>query len=271
MKKTSFTLLFLLGFSLLNAQNNCLDFDGTDDYVNIPGLSTNGFSGLTIEAWVYAHSFNTPGTPDNNISEIAGREASSLLRIGDEDSGELDENDKAQFVITTSNGDKKCSGTSDLALNTWYHIAGTYDGSNMRLYVNGILEKTVSHTGNIVSVADQQIGGTTTERYFDGMMDEVRIWNDARSETEIRANMYEELAGTKTGLVAYYKLNETSSTTANDSQTSGTYDGTLNGGFNFADNALPSSAFLAPRTAWISMEDQLVTTIMLIKLQMLHQ
>jgi len=252
-----FLLIIVLAMSAsLFAQNNALDFDGTNDYVNISGLSTDGFSGLTIEAWVYAHSFNTSGSPDNNISEIAGKEETSLLRIGDEASGELVENDKAQFVITTSAGTKKCSGTSDLALNTWYHIAGTYDGTNKRLYVNGVLEKTVAHSGNIVSSAGQQIGGTIGQRYFDGMIDEVRIWNDARTEIEIRGNMYQELAGTEDNLVAYYKLNETAGTTANDNQSSGTHDGTLTD--MSGDEWETSPAFFGPKNA-LTFSDDYVT------------
>lgn len=197
---------------------NALDFDGSDDYVNISGLNTNGFTGLTIEAWVNARTFN-PQSPDNYISSLVGNET-SLLRIGDDDPAELQANNKVQFVISTSAGSKKCSGTSDLTQNTWYHIVGTYDGSDMSLYVNGILENTVSHSGNIASAAGQKIGGAyvggANTRLLDGYIDEVRIWNVARTEQEIRENMCQTLEGNETGLVAYYRMNESSGTSLPD-------------------------------------------------------
>ena len=228
MKAKAFLLIMLLmGLCThLMAQNNALDFDGSDDYISITGLSSNGFSGITIEAWVYPHSFNDPN-PDAMISNVAGHnDASSLLRIGDTDTGELEDNDIPQFVVRTSSGTKKCSGTTEMQINKWYHIAGTYDGSNLRIYVNGILEKTVAHTGNITnSLSAMEIGGSGSDRYYDGLMDEVRIWNDARAQDEIRQNMYREISSPGSNLIAYYKLNETTGTTAID--TKGSYNGTL--------------------------------------------
>ncbi|MBU2650650.1 MAG: LamG domain-containing protein [Bacteroidetes bacterium] len=221
----SIVLLWILGINSM-AQNNLLDFAGDNDYISITGLSSNGFSGITIEAWVYPHSFNDP-VPDARISNVAGHnDASSLLRIGDSHPGELEDNDIPQFVVTTGSGNKKCTGTTQMLVNKWYHIAGTYDGSNLRIYVNGILEKTVAHTGNITNgMSTMEIGGSGTERYFDGLMDEVRIWNDARTQDEIRQNMYREIISPGSDLVAYYKLNETTGTTAID--TKGSFNGTL--------------------------------------------
>lgn len=232
MKKPTLILFALLGIMLIaNAQNNALHFNGDNDYVNITNLGMQGWEVITIEAWVYAYSFN-PLNPDNYISNIAGTDdASSLLRIGDNHDGELISDNTPQFVIETTSGTARCSATTQMITNTWYHIAGTYDGTNLKIYVNGILEKTVSHTGNIVSNASNVInlGGATGDRYLDGQMDEVRIWNVAHSESEINSSMCFELTGSESNLVAYYKLNETTGTTAYDFQTGGTYNGTLSG------------------------------------------
>ncbi|MCK4641080.1 MAG: T9SS type A sorting domain-containing protein, partial [Candidatus Marinimicrobia bacterium] len=106
--------------------------------------------------------------------------------------------------------------------DTWHHVAGTFDGSNVKIYVDGVLKDTEERTANIVSTtADLNIGifrdGVNKE--FKGKIDEVRIWNDARTETEIRTNMCKTLAGNETGLVAYYKMTDGSGTSLTDNST----------------------------------------------------
>ena len=121
----------------------------------------------------------------------------------------------------------------------WYHIAGTYDQSTgeQRLYVNGLL---VEHR-NVGSITIQKserpltVGcywGTdpydcnVTRNYFDGTIDEVRVWNKARTEEEIRAAMCQKLRGNEPGLVAYYRFDEGPGSSATTDLT-GNVDGTL--------------------------------------------
>jgi hypothetical protein len=228
--KHLFTLAIILTFSKSAfAQNNMLEFDGTNDYVSISSINLNGESQITLEAWVHPESFNT--IFDNYISNIVGYEnADALLRIGDNDGSNMVDDNRMQFVITTGSGNKKCNGTIELSQNQWYHVAGTYDGSNLRLYVNGVLDASVSHSGILsVSVPEIILGAGTVsgsdDRCLDGFIDEVRVWTTARTQTQIRQNMYRELSGSESGLFAYYKLNETSGTSASDSKSS--YNGSL--------------------------------------------
>jgi concanavalin A-like lectin/glucanase superfamily protein len=76
-------------------------------------------------------------------------------------------------------------------LNTWSHLAMTYNGSSMRLYVNGALVATRAQTGNAtVSTGVLRIGGNGVwGEYFTGAIDEVRIYNRALSAAEIQADM----------------------------------------------------------------------------------
>ncbi len=241
-----FTFIFILSYNI-QAQNNALELAGDDDYVSITDLNLDGFSALTFEAWVYPHTFN-PQSPDSYISNILGQtDESGLLRIGDDDAGAMQDNDRAQFVVKTTSGEKKCNGTTQMSTNRWYHLAGTYDGSNVKIYINGVLEDTKAHSGNINSTSSIVLmGGTTSNnRYFDGLMDEVRIWSSSRTQEEIRQNMYVELSDSEIGLLAYYKLNEVDGSTA-VADAKGTYHGSLN---NMSGNEWEtSSSFFGPKT-----------------------
>src|SRR5678816_1771512 len=82
-------------------------------------------------------------------------------------------------------------GTASLAVNTWSHIAVTYDGANLRLYVNGTQVSSVARTGTIpTSTNPLQLGGDSIYgQYFAGAMDEVRIYNRALSAAEVVSDM----------------------------------------------------------------------------------
>jgi Concanavalin A-like lectin/glucanases superfamily len=88
-------------------------------------------------------------------------------------------------------GDKAVVGPGVLPLNTWSHLAMTYNGATMRLYVNGVLVSSRAQTGNtVVSAGAVQIGGNTVwGEFFSGAIDEVRIYKRALSATEIQADM----------------------------------------------------------------------------------
>ena len=78
-----------------------------------------------------------------------------------------------------------------IALNTWTHLATTYDGANQRLYINGVLVATKAQTGAIAAANQPlRIGGNNVSgEFFQGLIDEVRIYNRALSAAEITADM----------------------------------------------------------------------------------
>jgi concanavalin A-like lectin/glucanase superfamily protein len=91
---------------------------------------------------------------------------------------------------------------------SWHHLAGTYDGSDMRLFIDGALEAAQTYgaistnlSGGAIRVG--QINGEADQ--FDGQIDELRIWNVARTASEIQANEEQEIA-VQTGLVAYWRF-----------------------------------------------------------------
>ena len=180
---------------------NCLDFDGTGDYVDCGSKTLTG-SSITLECWVNVDVFQSV---EPLISSLIGSESegnAALLRLGD---GEW-VNNKAQFVLYFGSDQVKLDGTTELAANTWYHIAGVYsDGSGMKLYINGKLDASNDQSGSFTSNTNFYIASNDgTGRYLDGSIDEVRIWSDARTASEIREYMCKNIGCSESGLTAYY-------------------------------------------------------------------
>ncbi len=225
--KTALIILtvFFLNIQFVIAQNNCLQFDGNNDYVSISDLYLSGYSAFTVETWVYLKTFNENAGDDKISNIVRGGDECIVLRIGD--SGI--ENDRPQFVVDFGSGQIKLNANTQLKADHWYHLAGVYDGSTMKLYINGILDNSVSQSGTVKTTSEMTIlGGSNTEtRLIDGYIDDTKLWNDARTESEIRQNMHRELTdpSSEVNLVAYYKYNESSGTTLTDAK--GSYNGSL--------------------------------------------
>ncbi|MBN2667662.1 MAG: LamG domain-containing protein [Bacteroidales bacterium] len=226
--KTTFTYFLILTATIaLFSQNNALVFDGSNDYVDCSTINLSG-SSITLECWVKVDNFNDPG---QGVISLIGTEQSgnsAFLRLGD--GGVPLALNKVQFVLLIGGTQIKLNGSQALTSNTWYHIAGVYDSSTgMKIYINGNLDVSNSQSGNFVSnslfyIGNNKIGDT---RFIDGCIDEVRVWNNARTKAEIRQNMYCELSdpSSEANLIAYYQFNETSGTILTDSK--GSLDGTL--------------------------------------------
>ncbi len=98
------------------------------------------------------------------------------------------------FQMATNNGFYVCLNTQPTVQNTWYHAAATYDGSIIKYYINGCLINSIPASGNLVTndfltgIGMQSQNPTATTENFRGNIDEVRIWNVARTEQEILAD-----------------------------------------------------------------------------------
>ncbi|MBI9033074.1 MAG: T9SS type A sorting domain-containing protein [Bacteroidales bacterium] len=198
----------------LMAQNFALDLDGADDKVGVlDSPELNPQNALTIEAWINAEEWQSSiwagvivgkqGTnPDKGYCLTAG------------------ENGRVEFTVAIEEGWKSVSTPQILGTNAWYHIAAVYDGSQVMLYINGILQNTEDAEGELTlgSGVVMNIGDNPTwpGRFWNGKLDEIRIWDIARDEAEIQSTMSIELSGTESGLVAYFPMNEGSGTTTSD-------------------------------------------------------
>ncbi len=145
-------------------------------------------------------------------------------------------NGDVQWRATIGGSNRRiCGGT--LTPGSWYHIAGSYDGSEVVLYVNGMAVASVPRSGLIATNSTALYLGNRADaaRAFDGSLDEVRIWDRALSAAEIAANRTIELTGTEPGLVAYYRLNEGTGQTGFDASPMGN-DGVLGSTINVENN-----------------------------------
>ncbi|MEI6462755.1 MAG: LamG-like jellyroll fold domain-containing protein [bacterium] len=206
------------GFSNLDG-NGSLVFNGTtNNYVTIsPNSAPIGANPWTAEAWA---------NPDDNA--LAAWQ-SNVIAWGSHDASQRSariQMVKGQVAFESYNGPGTSYTFGSPQVGIWHHIAASYDGTYVRLYVDGILRGTSGAGTLVLPSASLYIGGDGgLNRNFSGKVDDVRIWNYVRSQAEISANMNKELVGNEAGLVGYYKLNNEGGNTITDSS-SGAHNGT---------------------------------------------
>jgi len=158
-----------------------LSFDGINDMVTVADNAVLDVTRVTLMAWV------NPATNTDwqtaVLKEIPGGLAYALYAE--------DDVTRPSAYVNLGQQDREAKGTAALPLNAWSHIAMTYDGTALRVYVNGVLVKTSNFTGNIVtSNLPLRIGGNAIwGEFFAGRIDDVRVYNRALSATEITAGM----------------------------------------------------------------------------------
>ena len=161
-----------------------LAFDGVNDWVTIADANPLDLTGaMTLEAWV------------NPVALASGSWATVALK---ERSGNLS---YALYANTDTNRpsghafiggvDRDLRGTAAVAVGTWTHLAVTYDGANLRFYVNGTLTTTQARTGAITTgTGALRVGGNGSwGEYFNGRIDELRVYSNALTAAQIATDM----------------------------------------------------------------------------------
>jgi photosystem II stability/assembly factor-like uncharacterized protein/fibronectin type 3 domain-containing protein/sugar lactone lactonase YvrE len=190
---------------------------------NAAALAVSGTS-LSVEAWVYLFVLPAPGRqytivarPADNGFLIDPFQSYGLLVRTDSIS------QTTHLVFAISDGVTPVGGGNAVAVvdpnvmpvGAWVHVAGTYDGVNARLFVNGVEATNVPATFSIgVGSTGFYVGGTVNDN-MRGLIDEVRLWNIVRSPAEIAGTMNNSLTGSEPGLAGYWPM-ESSSVPATD-------------------------------------------------------
>jgi hypothetical protein len=176
------TLVNGVGYNSSNLGS--LSFDGVNDYVdcgNTASLSAiGGTTNITVSGWAYYTAYGGGGQPYSVIT-VKGNPWTWLLE---------NPSNTFRFRITAGAADVNVADTSTHLLNTWYNVVGTYDGSNMRIYVNGVLKNTKAQTGTLATNAVTAKIGTFqgTNYNLTGRVSNVSIYNKALTPQEIQQN-----------------------------------------------------------------------------------
>ena len=174
-----------------------LDFDGSNDYIDI---GTVGVGIQTISFWIEADDITSR---TDHVLDLNGTDFIKIVN------GEVTVNniDSPTYYINGASGSRTIG-----AIDSWYHVAIT--------------------TSTGINVTDMDIGRVEGEspEYFDGKIDEVRLWNDVRTESEILTNYTKSLpnAFTDANLKLYYKMNSSPSSVVYDYSSSKLH-GTITG------------------------------------------
>jgi hypothetical protein len=185
-----------LPFSVMAAPGNALAFDGVDDYASGTNAQLpQGNAPRTLEAWVNSTNTNCGlfiyGTNATNQRAGLSLVANRLYYAG-------------------SNND--LIGNTVLQTGRWYHVAATFDGTTLRLYVNGVLDATQANayatTGTDWRMGTTNLVGTAPSEQFSGRLDEVRVYSVALTAAQLRADMVSTTAAVPGSLVLYYNFDQ---------------------------------------------------------------
>lgn len=160
---------------------------------------------LTLEAWINAGGGDYYQGAVTKTSGTGWSDGYGLVRVGD----------TIRFFVNYWDGPFV---EAPLAQGNWQHVAGTYDGATLKLYVDGALAaeseyaEAITHSGNTLALGASPAGAYQ----LNGSLDDVRVWNVARTAEEIAQAFAAPLTGGEAGLVGYWRFDEETGTTTED-------------------------------------------------------
>jgi len=212
----------LMAALCLSAQEYSLLLNGDGQYANCGSSPDFNISNaLTVEAWIYPTDFKEAEHMNTIVAKTLWSFEYShgwTFRYGSA-------NRSLNFNMGGGAGVNwiDCKADGVLTLNTWQHVAATYDGATIRVYVNGTQVATQAFAGGITNADEDlcigSINNPADMRYMTGKIDEVRVWSAVRSAEEISDNVHHSV--TSPYLVAYYKMDGGSGTVLTDDSGNG--------------------------------------------------
>ena len=163
---------------------SALSFDGIDDYINC-GNDTmlNPTDAITVELWAKVDGV---AMGESLYAPMIRRNNTYLLRA---DKGTIGVNFNF-FIYYGTGWEPGAYSISQFAFGVWYHVVGTYDRQHVKIYVNGKLKGSSNRTDAMPSTENNVVVGFWSSNYFQGLIDEVRIYNRALSAEEVQGNMF---------------------------------------------------------------------------------
>ncbi|MBN2001658.1 LamG domain-containing protein, partial [candidate division KSB1 bacterium] len=178
---------------------NILDFNGIGDFVYIPHNDNLNLDQWTVEAWIY---------PRGNgviFSRSPGGLPTFEMKYGSADQ-------KASIGFKTAGGASIQIASENLSVpsNQWTHIAGTFNGFTLKIYINGFLNKSIAASAYPNKGEAPVWIGRNAGEFFNGRIDEIRLWSIARDSSDIQADLRRTLQGDEAGLTAYWAFDDSS-------------------------------------------------------------
>lgn len=235
LKFTFFLLSLSCAFYSASAQNTALSFDGSTTSVTTTQMIVPTTGDFTVEFWAFLPSF--PAGSGGLAEFISQGQSGGGFYMGTD-------NINGNFRM----GDNWLNTGIAVPIGRWMHLALVYSSASTTatFYIDGVQKATNSTYSISAGSSNTALGiqfGAFGE-HMAGTMDELRIWNIARTATQVKQGMYGTVDPATAGLIAYYKMNEGSGTTMGNSTATTGLDGTLvntswvNSPIQFGTNAL---------------------------------
>ena len=186
----------------------------------LPDLMLGQYAGFTVQAWFNSTNI---GTDWQRIIDLGNGASSNNIIVGVVGS--------QLFINSVGSGPNYIAGPT-LASNTWYHVSAVFSGTTASVYLNGVLQLTLIGMPQTQNVARSgNYWGKSNwpgDAVWQGQQDELRFWNRALTASEIAANYNITYVIPQSGLLAYYKADESSGSIMNDSSGNGNTANYLN-------------------------------------------
>ena len=194
-----------------DVRGRAVELDGSGDAVRLVNGSALNPQLITVMAWIKTPASSTNATQIfSKDDSIAPRERVWQFRVAG--------SNRLNFIVFDTLGTPvTATGVKDLGDNQWHHVTGTWDGTTIKVYVDGVLDGSVAHSGSLQTgqTNDAFIGrsGTSSPGYFEGRIDDVRLYDRALSIQEIFDAMIEYEPAAQgvdpcAGVVSYWPLEQ---------------------------------------------------------------
>ena len=231
----------------INKNESYVTFDGVNDYIRIEN-TYNGLNKLTVETWIYPTSVTGLHYVISNGRDCCTPTGGfNMYFSGTNLGGQVWRSSGSQLISANSS-------PGIIEINKWQHIAMVYDGTQIKLFKNGVLvaSSSVYLNSSVLNGSNNLHFGVlaySVPSYYDyvGYMDNIRLWNTAKNQVQIFSEMNNSLQGNEAGLIGYWNFENNS---AND-LTSNNNHGTLFGNCAYVNYPADTTAILSEwMTVW---------------------